>query len=807
MPSNRRASVHVPRSLSLRLALFFVPILVAAAVAVGFLFDRGRVEALKARELESLRLHAERVVDEVSRHLDHLRQDTLFLAQTPPVQGIVRTMTTAGRDRPAGSTQAQWSQRLQRIFLAFAETRPEYLQLRLIGARDSGRELVRVERTPEGLRVTPPDHLQRKGNRYYFQMAMQLRSGSVYLSQIDLNREYGKLSIPYQPTLRAVTPIHDDKGRLFGAVVVNMDIQAVFEAATSNLDRHEHAYIVDEQGNFLLHPDAERTFRFEFAPPYRLEQGFPQWAAAVRTLANGEGTFVSLPRNNPAVAAYATARALDSADADRRFVLILAKGSADVLQDLEAMQRDSLIITGGLLALAAVLVVLISQQTTSSLSALATASEKIADGNYHLALPDARHGEVGQLAAAFGRMVTEVERREQALVELNRSLERRVEERTREIADQHALQRLIIENVADGIVVTDCNGRFLLWNRKAEDLVGSGPDDVPPEHWPTHFGIFRDEDGDLVPTNELPLVRAMRGNAADSAELFLRPAKGTRGRWVQVTARPLRDADNRLIGGIAALLDVTEQKRLRARIEEHRSELHRVGHLALTAAIAASAAHHLSQPIAAIGTYARAALRLQQNGRASEALLSSILANIERLSLQSGETLDGLRSLIRRRKLPPAPIEVNTVAESCLQGLKERIKRDGVKVRRRYGDGLPRLMGDPIELEQALIQLVGNALDAMSDTPIRKRQLCISTFQETQRNLLIIEIEDTGPGVTPELKDRLFEPWVSNKPDALGLGLSIAQRITDGFNGRIHYEKAGSSGALFRLELPAGTAE
>lgn len=789
-------------SLSLRLSTIFVAVLIAAAFTVGYLFDRGRAEAEEKRELAHLRLHAERGADEVERFIKQLREDALFLASTPPIQGIRRALEGGGTDTAGGSTLDQWKARLQQIFLSFAETRPEYAQLRLIGVQDSGRELVRVERNENGLRVIPPKELQQKGDRYYVRETSRLKSGSVYLSRIDLNREHGQISVPHLPTLRAATPVYDPSGSLCCVLAVNMDMGWPFKRAESFHDRTESMYVADENGNFLLHPQPGRAFAFEFGTPFRLADAFPGQADRVLSALPGGESFLTLPDPDGELVAFLTARSWDPRDPKRRLVFILTEPAEQALYLGGLLRRESLVGMGGLLALAIVLVVVAVQRQTRSLTALANASGAIAAGDYRVALSADEGGEVGRLVLAFRRMVAEVERREEALEELNRELERRVKERAAEVGRQHALQQLILENVADGVVVADPQGHFLLWNRKAEQIVGSGPDTIQPEHWSWHFGVFRDEGGEPVPVAELPLVRAIRGESSDNVELYLRNPKCAEGRWAQVTARPLLAADGRIGGGVAVLVDVTEQKHLRERLESHRAALARVGRLALRAEIASSAAHRLSQPITAMTAYAAAAVRLQKQGRLGKEELVDLLSRIESLGNEAGTVLDKLRALIRRRDQPEVPVDVNEVADSSLDFLSEGIQQRGVRIERCYGQDLPRPIGDPIELGHVLIQLISNALHAMQGTATDKRRLSISTRHDSEADRILIEVSDTGPGVNPELAGLLFEPWPMDEPEGLGIGLAVARSIVEAHGGQIRVQNGESGGATFLIELP-----
>jgi C4-dicarboxylate-specific signal transduction histidine kinase len=806
-PTREPVTSSVWGSLSLRLTAIFIALLITAALAVGYLFDRGRAELLQQRQLEHLRRHAEGSADEVERFIHRLQGDVLFLAHTPPVQGIRRALEGDGKDALGGSSLRQWEERLAQIFLAFAETRPEYFQLRLIGSRDGGRELVRVERMAGGIEVTAPEALQRKGDRYYFREAARLPEESVYLSHIDLNREHNRLSEPNQPTLRAATPVRGPAGALFALIVVNLDMTYALRRAQSLRDSEEVLYVANQNGDFLLHPEAGRAFAFEAGNPFRIADAFPGAEGPITRVLPGPGIFLPLRNQDPQRIAYVTSRAWDPRDPRRRMLFIITEPMEQLGETAGLMRRDSLLGMGGLLLLAIALVIVTVRRATGSLSKLAAASKAIAKGAYAVELPEADRSEVGSLVQAFRHMAGEVERREDALAQLNRDLEERVRERTRELSRQYDLQRLILDNIADGVVVTDRDGRFILWNPKAEQIVGSGPEAVPPERWSAHFGVYHDEAGVPIPPQELPLVRAIGGASTDNAVLYLRHPGRSEGRWTEVTARPLKDSKGAVVGAVAVLVDVTERKRLQARLQRHRAELVKFGHLVLGAEIASAAAHQLSQPIAAICNYAGAAARLHGQGRLGEDELQDMLARIERLAAQGGDILNRLRARIRRREPSAKVFGLNQVVSSAVDFLEERLAREGVRVEHHYGHDLPQLKGDPLQLEHALIQLVSNALDAMEETARGSRRLSVTTWMDSDSQRVVAVIADTGPGVSPPLAECLFEPWATDKPGALGIGLTIAETIVEAMAGQIRLEPTASGGARFRVELPFATEE
>jgi len=317
--------LRILKSLPLRVGALFVLLLVAAALSVGYLFDRGRTEALQERELEQLRLRAERAADEVVHYINRMRADVLFLAGTPPIQGIFRAIEGHGYDPVVASSLDQWQERLEQILLAFAEARPEYSQLRLIGAANGGRELIRAGRTENGLRITPREELQQKGKRYYIRETGRLPPGAVYLSRIDLNREHGQIAEPHQPTLRAATPVKTANGGLLGVVVINLDMGQIFERAGSFLRESDRLFVADESGNVLLHPERGRAFGFEFDTPFRLQDAFPDHVETLGAALSesGSGTSVEPPEGRSEGIVYATSRAWDPATQDRQLAFVV----------------------------------------------------------------------------------------------------------------------------------------------------------------------------------------------------------------------------------------------------------------------------------------------------------------------------------------------------------------------------------------------------------------------------------------------------------------------------------------------------
>lgn len=160
------------------------------------------------------------MMKDIKRFLDEAELDLHFLMKTPPVQGIMRARDNNGYDPIGKSSYRQWTERLQIILKQFMQTHTYYMQIRLID--ETGLELVRVDYDGKGVRIVPEQELQDKSSRYYLKETMKLGPGEVYTSGIDLNREQGKIEVPYKPTLRYASPVFDAKGDRKGIFVLNV---------------------------------------------------------------------------------------------------------------------------------------------------------------------------------------------------------------------------------------------------------------------------------------------------------------------------------------------------------------------------------------------------------------------------------------------------------------------------------------------------------------------------------------------------------------------------------------------------------
>ncbi|MEP1445776.1 MAG: ATP-binding protein [Paraglaciecola sp.] len=189
---------------------------------------------------------------------------TGFIYATPPIAGITRALQNSGIDPLQNTHYEVWVERLETIFSAYIKNNPDIVQIRFIGKTDQGRELVRVHRIGDKIEAVRGAELQQKSQRNYFQQVQILPAEHLYISEITLNREYGKIEQPAWPTYRIAQPVFDAQSRFFGFVIINFNAQLLLDKLPLHTKSYLELFLLNEKGQYLLHPNEELAFSFEY---------------------------------------------------------------------------------------------------------------------------------------------------------------------------------------------------------------------------------------------------------------------------------------------------------------------------------------------------------------------------------------------------------------------------------------------------------------------------------------------------------------------------------------------------------------
>ena len=453
-----------------KIAVLVGTLVIVTALAITLWIFQEFNKELIARKIDVL--SAETKVQGLSfkTSIQELKEDVAFLEGTPPIQGIIRSRTAGGIDPLDNSTEQEWRQRLTTIFTKLLQAKPDYIQIRYIGIESNGREIIRVDRHGENnvIRSISNEELQEKGNTEYFQKAIKNPAGIVSLSDFNLNREYGEISLPPIPVLRASIPVYGSgSGELFGIVVINQDMRTILSDLARVSDKEHVYFIVNQDGDYLLHPDEKKTFRFEYGEPVRFQADFPEFADTYKREMELEETVIH--ENSDGMAKIVSLRKInyDPSDPSRLLGIMVSDDLDDVTEIANTVRHQAYVIIGVLIICALLIGLFFAQGLSKPILEITRAVRQFARGKEEVSLPVTSKGEAGVLARAFDTMIEEVRDRSQRL-------QQEVIERQK--AEHYA--KAIVDYASDAIITIDTKGLILSFNLAAEKLFGYREEEV-----------------------------------------------------------------------------------------------------------------------------------------------------------------------------------------------------------------------------------------------------------------------------------------------------------------------------------------
>lgn len=356
--------------------------------------------------------------------------------------------------------------------------------------------------------------------------------------------------------------------------------------------------------------------------------------------------------------------------------------------------------------------------------------------------------------------------------------------------------RLAVEASPNAIVMVDGQGKMLLVNGLTEqlfgysraELIGQAVEMLVPERFrvehPAHRAAFFGA----------PQARAMGAGR----DLFARRKDGSEF-LVEILLNPIHTPEGILV--LTAVVDITERKRIELELQRNREELAHVARVSTVGELTASVAHELNQPLGAILSNAEAAeLFLTAEPPALDEV-REILADIRKDDQRASEVIRRMRSLLRKQELAPKAVEINDAVEDVLKLLSIDASTRKVAMKFERAADLPRVWCDPVHLQQVVLNLVLNGMEAMVGLPEEKRRIVVRTGSG-DNGAVKIAVADSGPGIPVDRLPKLFEPFFTTKEGGMGMGLSIARTIVEAHHGEIWAENNSGTGATFYFTVP-----
>jgi len=350
----------------------------------------------------------------------------------------------------------------------------------------------------------------------------------------------------------------------------------------------------------------------------------------------------------------------------------------------------------------------------------------------------------------------------------------------------------VVDHVPALVSYVDAGERYRFVNRYYETLFGTPRSQLVSRP-------VREVIGEAAYAEALPRIRTALAGEPVSFEAAIEYSKAGH-RDVSVTYAPDVAPGGRVRGFIAVINDITAQKAAERRERERMREVAHATRLASVGELATQIAHEVNQPITAMVTYCAAAQRNVQAESPNNTRLAGLIGAIADEAQRVSAVIRRLRDFVRKGEIAFVATDVNEIVTDSLRLVAGEAVSQQVQVVEQLATEPLRVMADPVLVSQAILNLVRNAIEAVTTSAAGRHEVRVATRRTG--HAAEVSVTDTGPGLSPEVVPRLFEAFVTTKPNGLGMGLSIARSIIEAHGGQLRYSEAPGGGCTFTLTLP-----
>ena len=365
---------------------------------------------------------------------------------------------------------------------------------------------------------------------------------------------------------------------------------------------------------------------------------------------------------------------------------------------------------------------------------------------------------------------------------------------------QVVFSKAMENSLLTGLRARDMKGRLTYVNPafckmvglKAEDIIGKLP---PMLYWaPEAFEEYQGRFSQML-AGSLP---------AEGFETIYQRANGERFP-VLIHESPLVNEDGKQTGWMSSILDISELKHAQELTQQQQEKLHASARLATMGEIASMLAHELNQPLAAISSYTTGAINLIQAGSIDKEMLKEALQKASNQAQRAGHIIRSVYAFVKKREARREPASIVELIESVMPLIELQAQTSHVIVQYQLAQNLPLVLADKVLLEQVLLNLTRNAVEAMSTSePVQRTMLLVARYVEDS-NSILVEVIDRGHGITSEIAQQLFSPFFSTKTSGMGMGLNICRTAIEFHAGTLSHVDNPAGGTIFSFSLPIET--
>ncbi|KPK74995.1 MAG: hypothetical protein AMJ79_12695 [Phycisphaerae bacterium SM23_30] len=269
---------------------------------------------------------------------------------------------------------------------------------------------------------------------------------------------------------------------------------------------------------------------------------------------------------------------------------------------------------------------------------------------------------------------------------------------------------------------------------------------------------------------------------------------------------PIRGEDGALEGIVEVVQDITQRKQAEEEVRQRQRELAHASRLSTVGEMASGLAHELNQPLTAISTFAGGSLRMLESGASASEEIKSALQNVAAQAQRAGEIIRRIRDFTRKQEPQRSAVDINHIIQEAVDFIKPEAGKKQVEIRLELAEKLPLVRADAVQIEQVVLNLVRNGIEALEDPAMGQRRLTIQTRLLEHKDAVEVAVCDNGVGFNPEDAEKLFDSFYTTKDKGLGMGLSLSRTIIEWHDGHLWADANPEGGTTFRFTVPTKDA-
>ena len=773
---------HLFGRIPIRLKLLILMIGLATIPLISFFLFSSLVglNELRKLSLNTLRSDALTIGSRVDDFLETMGGDLIRFTKSPQLHEY---FSMKGHTR-----EEEYRKRVELQLLMLAQHNPFYHQLRFLDRQ--GMEVIRIEHKRGSAYALPPTVLQMKAHRYYFQQAIELEAGQMFVSQMDYNIEHGMVETPLLPVFRYATPV-EFKGQREGIFIINVYARSLLEVlqGTPSMN-YERLHLVDKQGKILASGSQKNGIFDLFLNDEKNTD--PRIIKLIGSEISGNHHIrTSLSEFMVDYPVIPT-----SLHEGEHWHLVLEGEQDKIISPFIIFGGYSIAILLICIMVALGFGLLAARHFYRPLLQLREGARRIAVGDYDIRIPVRTNDELEDLAQDFTMMATSLESRDLQIREHQSSLENLIELRTQEIILEKEKLERVVEGIGAGMLLIDRSHKVVWCNDYFQQKLN-------------HFNSTSERNCCELLSEELSycgnclsekqcgdLEKVFQHHVLEQPSKEINCLDGHE-RIFLGRISPIHNHSGEIVYALYILYDITEKELMERREQNLKSELIRAERLSTLGRFTAGIAHEVGNPLGAIRITAQSIQEDFSENSSQWQQLELIVSEIQRLSKIT-------RDLNTFGK--PSPPEILPhLPEDILSGLKMLIegeaKAKGVHVNISTDSNPGLIHVDAQQIQQVLLNLVVNSLQSMPEGGTLNLEIKRNK-QLSDESQIVFSVADTGVGIPSEHLDLIFEPFFTTRKQGSGLGLALAHTLVTQNHGNISVESKPNQGTTFFIRFP-----